>query len=80
MVDIFQGTAFTGTDLSGVLTYAAGQNALTGTLTTANGRLSGTANAQFFGPIAQEIGGLFALSPAAQTSVERLIGGFGAKR
>jgi hypothetical protein len=80
MVDIFEGTAFTGTDLSGVLTYAAGQNALTGTLTTANGRLSGTANAQFFGPIAQEIGGLFALSPAAATSIERLIGGFGAKR
>jgi len=68
-----------GTALSGVLTYAAGTNALSGTLTTANGSLSGPAVGQFYGPAAEELGGAFSLT-STTTSQDHVVGGFGAKR
>jgi hypothetical protein len=47
-------------DMSGTLTYAAGQNLFTGTVTSA--AMSGTAAGRFNGPVAQEVGGVFSLS------------------
>ncbi len=44
---------------SGTLTYAAGSNQFSGPITTASSGLSGTATGLFFGPAAQEIGGVF---------------------
>jgi hypothetical protein len=61
--------------ITGSLSYQAGQNALSGTVAghgvTLNG-LTGTATARFYGPAAQEIGGVFNMGPN--------IGAFGAKR
>jgi hypothetical protein len=50
-----------GYNLSGTLTYAPGVNALSGTLTTANGK-SGPAAGVFYGPRAAELGVTFNLS------------------
>jgi hypothetical protein len=47
---------------SGTLGYAAGANQFSGTVNTASSGLTGTATGQFFGPSAQEIGGVFDLS------------------
>ncbi len=44
---------------SGTLTYAAGSNQFSGPIATATSGLSGTATGLFFGPAAQEIGGVF---------------------
>ncbi|MCH9843971.1 MAG: transferrin-binding protein-like solute binding protein, partial [Alphaproteobacteria bacterium] len=59
-------------DFTGTLSYVAGSNALTGTLTTKGTdadhattdgtELSGTANAKFYGPSLEEFGGTFNLS------------------
>ncbi|MFO1318433.1 MAG: transferrin-binding protein-like solute binding protein [Burkholderiales bacterium] len=62
---------------SGSLTYQPGVNALTGTLTTANG-MTGNATATFFGPQAAELGGTFKLRDGGQTTT--FIGGFSLKR
>lgn len=67
-----------GTAVSGTLTFLPGQNALTGTLSTTDGRLTGPGAARFYGPTAQELGGTFALGAAS--GIERLVAGFGAKR
>jgi hypothetical protein len=72
------GISYPGTAVTGILTYSSQSNALTGTLSTA--RLTGGANGQFYGPGAEEIGGVFILAPSSGSSVERLVGGFGAKR
>jgi hypothetical protein len=79
MTDQLDGSAFAGAALSGTLTYAAGQNSLTGTLTTSSGRLSGTATARFYGPSANELGGIFALTPVSGGGLERFGGGFGVR-
>lgn len=63
-----------GTDLHGVLTYAAGQNDLSGTLTSSDGSLSGGATARFYGPSAQELGGVFTLQ---STAGGEMVGAFG---
>jgi hypothetical protein len=73
------GAVYPGTALSGVLTYQAQRNALSGVLTTANGQMSGPAAAQFYGPAAQEAGGVFTLSPA-NGGTDRMYGAFGAAR
>ncbi len=71
--------------VSGTLSYAAGQNALTGTLTTKFNGLSGPATAKFYGPAAQEIGGVFALTAPDSSNNQdntpvRFVGAFGAAR
>jgi hypothetical protein len=73
-------TTYAGTALSGQLTYAPQQNALSGVLTTANGQFSGAASARFYGPAAQEVGGAFVLAPTSGSAPDRVIGGFGAAR
>jgi hypothetical protein len=70
-----------GTALSGLLTYQSQQNLLAGTLTTANGQFSGGASAQFYGPRAEEVGGVFTLAPTnGPGAVVGVVGGFGAAR
>jgi hypothetical protein len=65
-------------DLSGTLRYAPGSNAFSGTLANAGGTLSGTSNGRFYGPAAEELGGVFALESAI--TVETFVGAYGAKR
>lgn len=77
------GTTLTGAlpaphlDLSGTLTYAPSANAFSGALTSAGG-MSGASRGQFYGPAAQELGGVFTVKSAA--TVETFTGGYGAKR
>lgn len=68
-------SAGTGLDVSGNLTYNAGTNLITGPVTSQNGQLSGTANARFFGPNAEEIGGVFALRGAGTQALNASFGG-----
>jgi hypothetical protein len=63
-------------NLSGTMTYAAATNSLSGTFSTADGRLNGTMKGQFYGPAAQELGGSF----SAASGTEGILGAFGAKK
>ena len=47
-------------NISGTLTYAPGQNLFAGTVTSAT--MTGTASGRFYGPNAEEIGGIYSLS------------------
>jgi hypothetical protein len=71
------GTAAPGLNLSGTLTYSSGTNSFSGTLSSANG-MSGTSTGRFYGPAAQELGGVF--SVRSSSTVESLAGAYGAKR
>lgn len=66
----------TGLNITGTLTYAPGTNQFSGSVTTANTNLSGTATGRFYGPGAQEIGGLYSLTGTGGS----MLGGFGGKR
>jgi len=66
-----------GLNLNGTLTYAAGINSFTGTVTSANG-LTGSSTGQFYGPAAQELGGVFYVKAAS--GLETYGGAYGAKR
>jgi hypothetical protein len=67
----------TGLNLSGSLSYAPGVNAFSGTVQTQNTLLGGQAGGRFYGPAAEEIGGVYSLQGAG---VSRMLGGFGGKR
>jgi len=72
------GTTFTpasSLDMSGTLTYTAGTNGFSGQLQTAGG-LSGKSTGQFYGPTAQELGGVFSLNNGG---IETYSGAYGAK-
>ncbi len=64
-----------GYDLSGTLTYPVATNALSGTLTTADGK-TGAATGNFYGPQAAEMGVTFKLGSPSGT----LVGGAALKR
>lgn len=66
-----------GSNLSGSMSYSAGRNLLTGSVTSASG-MSGSLIANFYGPSANEIGGTFGLTQA--TTGASFVGGFGGKR
>jgi len=70
------GTAAPRLDLTGTLTYAPG-GSFSGTLRSAGGTLSGSADGGFYGPRAEEAGGTFSLKSGG---AERLTGAYGAKR
>jgi hypothetical protein len=70
-------TDASGSNLTGTMTYAAGKNLMTGSVTSASG-MSGSIIANFYGPNANEIGGTYGLTNA--TSGTSLVGGFGGKR
>jgi hypothetical protein len=61
---------------SGTLSYSAGSNQFSGPVTTATSGGTGTATGQFFGPAAQEIGGVVKLS----IGTIQAIGTFSGKR
>ena len=65
-------------DLSGTLSYGPGSARFSGTLANAGGTMSGASQGQFYGPAAQELGGVFGLKAA--TGVETFVGAYGAKR
>lgn len=65
-------------NMSGTLTYAPGVNSFTGTVTAPGAGLSGTANGRFYGPAAQEIGGVYSLG--SPSGISGMTGGFGGKR
>jgi hypothetical protein len=65
-------------DLGGTLTYAPGTNRFSGTLANAGGTISGASTGRFYGPAAQELGGVFTLR--APATVETFVGAYGAKR
>ena len=67
-----------GLDLAGTASYAAGSDVFSGALTSAAGTLSGISTGRFYGPNAEEIGGVGALKAAS--GVESLQFGFGAKK
>lgn len=67
-----------GLDLRGTLGYAAGSSLIAGPVNTADTTLSGTANGRFYGPNAQEIGGVYGLNAVGGSA--RMVGGFGGKR
>lgn len=53
-------------DMNGLLTYSAGSNRFSGNVTTPGGG-AGTVNGLFFGPTAQEIGGVFGVVTGTDT-------------
>lgn len=65
-------------DLGGTLTYSPGSNSFTGTISNAGGTMSGTSNGRFYGPSAQELGGVFTVK--SPSTVETMTGAYGAKR
>ena len=65
-------------NLSGTLTYSPSANTFTGTLVNAGGTMSGSSKGQFYGPTAQELGGVFTVK--SPTTVETFAGAYGAKR
>jgi hypothetical protein len=70
-------TTDNGLNLSGTLSYAQGANSFSGALQTQNAQLTGQGSGRFYGPSAQEIGGVYSLTGAG---VSRMIGGFGGKQ
>lgn len=76
--DFSTATAAPQLNLNGTLTYSPGADAFNGTLTNAGGTMSGTSNGQFYGPAAQELGGVFTVK--SPTTVETFAGAYGAIR
>ena len=70
-------TAAPNLDMTGTLTYAAGTNSFTGPV-TATGGMTGTSTGQFYGPNAEELGGVFSLTGVV--GVESHAGAYGAKQ
>jgi transferrin binding protein len=68
-------TSAAGYDMTGTLVYPAATNALSGTVTTADGK-TGTATGNFYGPQAAELGMTF----KATSSTGTLVGGAALKR
>ena len=69
-----------GHDLTGTLTYNAGVNSFTGAVQAANfgsTNLAGNATGRFYGPAAQEIGGVYNLQG---NGLNAMTGAFGGKR
>lgn len=68
-----------GLNLTGTLTYAAGTNRFTGSVGSGGG-LTGNSTGQFYGPNAEELGGVFLLQSSVPGSVETYAGAYGAKQ
>lgn len=69
-------TAKSDLNLNGTLTYAPGTNSFTGSVNS-NGGLAGNSTGQFYGPNAEELGGVFLLQGSG---VETYAGAYGAKQ
>ncbi|MBW8306795.1 MAG: transferrin-binding protein-like solute binding protein [Thiobacillus sp.] len=64
-------------NLNGTLTYAPGTNRFTGSVNNPGSRLTGNSTGQFYGPNAEELGGVFLLQGSG---VETYAGAYGAKQ
>ena len=64
-------------DLSGTLNYSPGANQFTGAVSATRNTMSGSATGRFYGPTAQEMGGVFGLQGSNTSSY---VGAFGARR
>jgi hypothetical protein len=62
--------------MTGTLTYVAGTNYFTGTVTTTNG-MTGKINGEFYGPGINEFGGTYAVYGSG---LGTMVGSFGSKR
>lgn len=78
-VDFVTSTQASNLNLTGTLTYAAGTNSFAGNVATSGGTLSGASSGRFYGPSAQELGGMFILQ-AGSGIPETYGGAYGAKR
>jgi hypothetical protein len=68
-------------DLTGNWSYGTGTSEFSGTVsTTPAGNLSGSATGRFYGPNAEEIGGVYSLTSNTMGDRSTMIGGFGGKR
>jgi hypothetical protein len=67
-----------GLNLSGILTYASGSNALTGTLNSAANGMTGQGRARFYGPAVRELGGTYFIENADRS--RQMGGAFAVKR
>jgi hypothetical protein len=76
--DLKSGTPAPHLNLSGTMTYAPGSGTFSGTLANSGGTMSGATRGQYYGPAAQELGGVFTMK--APTGVEAFAGAYGAKR
>ena len=65
-------------NMTGTLRYSAGVNNFSGAVTAPGAGLSGSANGRFYGPAAQEIGGVYSLG--SPDGISGMTGGFGGKR
>jgi hypothetical protein len=63
-------------NFAGTLSYAPGVNSFSGSVSTSDNQMSGQAAGRFYGPVGQEMGGVYSLSGSG---VSRMLGGFGAK-
>jgi hypothetical protein len=69
------GTPNAGLNLNASIGYPAGTNAFSGMVTSANG-MTGSLSGRYYGPNAEEVGGVYNLGGTAGT----MMGGFGGKR
>ena len=74
--DLLNQFNFNNINFTGTMTYSAASNDITGTILTTSG-LNGTVKGQFYGPLANEIGGSFTATGAG---IELYSGAFGAKK
>ena len=72
------GVAAPNLDLSGTLAYLPGSAVFAGTLSNAGGTMSGPSSGRFYGPAAEELGGVFSVQSPA--TAEAFTGGYGARR
>jgi transferrin binding protein len=76
--DLATSSAAPNLNLSGTLSYVDGMNRFSGTLTNAGGTMSGLSKGQFYGPTANELGGVFTVN--SPKTVETFTGAYGGKR
>ena len=65
-------------DLAGTLTYSPAANSFAGPLRNAGATMSGSTTGRYYGPAAQELGGVFTIKSA--NTAETLTGAYGARR
>ena len=76
--DLKASTAAPQLNLGGTLRYAPATNTFSGTLTNAGGTMSGSSTGRYYGPAAQELGGVFAVKSA--NTAETFTGAYGGRR
>ena len=76
--DLKASTAAPQLNLGGTLTYSPATSTFSGTLTNAGGTMSGSSTGRYYGPAAQELGGVFTVKSA--NTAETFTGAYGGRR